>query len=206
MYTSEASQKSTVVHKNMALTDFREYFRLRAKNTSLLRKVVSMSILIGSVLFYQSITKVPAGHVGVVDFYGHVQLEALEQGVRFVFPFSKVIPMTLRAQTFRTTANFQTSENPSWKQEVSILFRLKPTSVVKVYIDIGADYVEKIVIPIIQQTLTSKILYLGYTKDDEYAVKSQKEVGEKIIERLTYFLDRRGIVMISFWLRDIEEE
>src|SRR5512136_2456927 len=47
-------------------------------------------IFFGLVAFSQIFTQIPAGHVGVVDFFGIVQQNTLPPGINFVNPFASV--------------------------------------------------------------------------------------------------------------------
>lgn len=61
-------------------------------------KPIIATTLIGLVLgiVFSMIRVVPAGHVGVVDFFGRVSPQPLNSGINFVNPLARVINLSVR--------------------------------------------------------------------------------------------------------------
>ena len=49
-------------------------------------------------VLYLAATMVPAGHVGVKDFFGNVSPNVIPAGVHFVLPFTRVVKMSIKTQ------------------------------------------------------------------------------------------------------------
>ena len=53
---------------------------------------------------------IPAGHVGVKDFFGIVSKSVLSPGVHLVFPLTRVVRMTTQTQQIKETAEVPSQE------------------------------------------------------------------------------------------------
>ena len=63
-----------------------------------LRRAVIGLVLFVVLILGAPVTVVPAGHVGVKDFFGRVSANALPAGVHLVFPFTRVHKMSIQTQ------------------------------------------------------------------------------------------------------------
>ncbi len=54
-------------------------------------------ILLLAILF-SFFTVIPAGHVGVIDFFGHVSDRTLKSGIHLVNPMAKIIKYSIKTQ------------------------------------------------------------------------------------------------------------
>jgi prohibitin 1 len=52
----------------------------------------------------------PAGHVGVKDFFGLVSSQTLPPGIRLVFPFTRVVKMSVQTQEIKEVAEVPSQE------------------------------------------------------------------------------------------------
>jgi regulator of protease activity HflC (stomatin/prohibitin superfamily) len=68
--------------------------------------VVVVLIFIGIVLFIAGgpIRTVPAGNVGVKDFFGQVSASTLSPGVNLVVPLTSVVKMSVQTQEIKEVA------------------------------------------------------------------------------------------------------
>lgn len=98
-------------------------------------------------LLYLIIAVVPAGHVGVKDFFGKVPDRVLQPGINFVFPFTRVLKLSVRTREMKETAAVPTSEGLVVNLDVSLLFRLKPEEAAKVYKTIGKNFETVVIDP-----------------------------------------------------------
>jgi regulator of protease activity HflC (stomatin/prohibitin superfamily) len=108
--------------------------------------VIALLIATGIVVF-QWIKVVPAGNVGVIDFFGKVSEKTLKPGINFVNPFARVIIMSVKTQEVKETTTVPTQEGLSLNLEVSLLFHLNPEKAGEVYKTVGVDYVDIIIVP-----------------------------------------------------------
>ena len=117
-------------------------------------------------LFFNPIVTIPAGHVGVTDFFGYVGTRALPAGVHFVVPMTRVHRMTIQTRELKEVAEVPSQEGLIMSLEASLLYRLDPAKAPEVYRTVGRDYETVIVEPQIRSSLReitasydAKVLY-----------------------------------------------
>ena len=60
-----------------------------------------LGLVVGALI--GSVRVVPAGHVGIIDFFGRVNPNSLKSGINFVNPLARVVPMSIRTQEDKET-------------------------------------------------------------------------------------------------------
>ncbi len=96
----------------------------------------------------QCITQIPAGHVGVIDFFGKVSDRTLKSGVNVVNPMARVIKMSVQTKEMREQMQVLSKEGLSIALEISALYRLDADSAANVYKTIaGGNFEEIILVP-----------------------------------------------------------
>src|SRR5262249_36979455 len=115
-------------------------------------------LLIGFVLFVvlvlgAPITVVPAGHVGVKDFFGNVSESVLPAVGHLLLPSTRVHKMSIQTQEIKETAEVPSKEGLMMDLEGSLLFRLDPAKAAEIYKTVGVRYVEVIVVPQIRSAI-----------------------------------------------------
>ena len=173
-----------------------------------------ISTIIAGVILASSITIVPAGHVGVVDFFGQVSSEELKPGLQFKTPFASVHMMSIRTQEY--TMSIATEEGEKYGDDsitaltkegltvaldITVLYRLKDTEADKIYTTIGENYISVIVRPQIRTAIREVIA--KYEAKQLYSEERQK-VAIEITEKLEPELERRGIILERVLLRNIK--
>jgi regulator of protease activity HflC (stomatin/prohibitin superfamily) len=109
--------------------------------------VLAVSVF-GVLALLQFFTQIPAGHVGVVDFFGVVSDNTLRAGVNVVNPMAKVIKYSIQTQEHKEAMQVLSREGLTIGLEVSALYRLNPDSAARVYKTVaGGDYQTIILIP-----------------------------------------------------------
>ncbi len=83
---------------------------------------------VGLILFLvgNPFTVIPAGHVGVKDFFGSVSPGVLTPGIGMVMPFTRVVKMSIQTQELKEAADVPSKEGLILNLEVSLLFQLDP--------------------------------------------------------------------------------
>src|SRR5262245_32986615 len=87
-----------------------------------------VTALIVIVVLYLSTTVVPAGHVGVQDFFGRVSDRILPPGINLIVPGTHVVKFSVQTRELKETAAVPTSEGLRVNLDVSLLVRLRPQS------------------------------------------------------------------------------
>jgi len=161
--------------------------------------------LIGFVLavfiaLLQCWTIIPAGHVGVIDFFGNVSDNTLYPGVNLVNPMANVIKFDARTQEIREVMNVPSKEGLSVELEISLLYSLSFANANKIYKTVGEDYVEKILIP----QFRSVVRGVTASYDAKALYTEEREILSKRIETdLSKLVEPRGITLEAAPLRQI---
>src|SRR3989338_2675404 len=104
-----------------------------------------LGLVVGALI--GSVRVVPAGHVGIIDFFGRVNPNSLKSGINFVNPLARVIPMSIRTQEDKETMSVPSKEGLTVDLEISSLFHLNPEKAVDVYKTVGPYYQEVLFVP-----------------------------------------------------------
>ena len=81
----------------------------------------------------QVLTVIPAGHVGVVDFFGTVSPVTLKAGINFVNPLARIVKFSVKTQEIKETMDVPSKEGLTVQLEISALFHLDPDKAAEVY-------------------------------------------------------------------------
>jgi regulator of protease activity HflC (stomatin/prohibitin superfamily) len=143
---------------------------------------------------------IPAGHVGVKDFFGVVSKSVLSPGVHLVFPLTRVVRMTTQTQQIKETAEVPSQEGLIMDLEVSLLFRLEPSKAAEIYRTVGRDYQGTVVEPQIR----SAIREITATYDAKALYSSTREkIAQEVSAHFAKLTTDRGIVTESVLLRKV---
>ncbi len=148
-----------------------------------------------------SVTVVPAGHVGVQDVFGRVSDRYLQPGVQFVNPMVTIHRMSVRTQEIMETAAVPSSEGLILSLDVSLLFNLDPEMAPEVYRTLGPRYQEVFVSP----QLRSHVRGATAAFEAKALYTSGREViAQQILRDLGPVFVERGMANASILLRNIE--
>jgi prohibitin 1 len=178
----------------------------KVKQNNLSFRTVAGLALVAMIFFAlvaasQIFTQVPAGHVGVVDFFGIVQARTLSAGINFVNPLANVHKFTIQTSEHKETMQVLSREGLTIGLEVSVLYRLNPDSAGRVYQTIvGGDYETIVLIPQFRSicrsvTASFAASALYSTERERLATMIQEELGKTIAAR--------GIIVESCPLRNV---
>lgn len=175
-------------------------FTLVSKTGSV--KPIVITTLIGLVLgiLFSMIRVVPAGYVGVVDFFGWVSPSPLNSGINFVNPLARVVNISIRTQEDKEIMNVPSKEGLNISLDISVLYRLDPAKAVQVYKTIGYGYKDIVLTP--QFRAAARGVTVGHEAKALYT--SEREVlAQAIYESLKNLVAERGIVIERILLRAI---
>ncbi len=145
-------------------------------------------------------TIIPAGHVGVIDFFGNVSDRTLKPGVNVVNPLANVIKFDARTQEIKEVMNVPSKEGLGVELEISLLYSLSFENANKIYKTVGEDYVDKILIPqfrsVVRGVTASFEARSLYTAEREQLAKMMEMELSKLVKP-------RGITIEAAPLRQI---
>ena len=150
----------------------------------------------------QTLTVIPAGTVGVVDFFGTVSPRVRHAGINVVNPFANVIKMSIKTQERREEMRVPSKEGLTVGLEISVLYRLDGSKAPEVYKTIGRedDYVRKILLPNFRSVVRG--ITAQYEAKALYTA-AREEVALNIQEQLDAATAPRGITVESTPLRQV---
>ncbi len=110
---------------------------------------ISLMVAAGAALAALSncFTVIPAGSVGVVDFFGTVSENTLKSGINFVNPLARIVKMSIKTQEIKEVMDVPSKEGLTVQLEVSLLYHLNPEKAADVYKTVGEEYESVIIEP-----------------------------------------------------------
>jgi prohibitin 1 len=148
----------------------------------------------------QIFTVIPAGNVGVVDFFGYVSENTLKAGVNIVNPLARVIKMSIQTQEVKETMDVPSKEGLTVGLEISVLFHLNPDKAAEVYKTVGEQYTEILLDP--QFRSVTRGVTAGYEAKALYT-SEREALALQITKELQGLVERRGITIETSPLRRI---
>ncbi len=165
-----------------------------------LRRAVIALILFVILVLGAPITVVPAGHVGVKDFFGSVSSSALPPGVHLIMPFTRVHKMSIQTMELKETAEVPSKEGLMMDLEGSVLYRLDPLKAADVYKTVGINYAEVILVPQVR----SAIREITASYDAKALYSSEREqIARETFDLTQKMMGGRGVIVESVLLRKI---
>jgi regulator of protease activity HflC (stomatin/prohibitin superfamily) len=169
-------------------------------------KTTKKFVVLGLLIFIlgaigQTISVIPAGHVGVIDVFGKVSSRVLQAGINFRNPFARIVLFSIKTQEIKEVMNVPSQEGLSINLEISILYHLAPDKAADVYRTVGINYVDVILTPqfrSVSRSVTSSFEAKAlYTSEREILI-------ETIRKKLEDIVTERGITIESTPLRSIK--
>lgn len=175
--------------------------RLPSPAARLGRVVGGFLALVGVVgVLAQSIVSIPAGHVGLKDFFGKISDNALAPGLHPVNPLLTIREMDVRTQEITETASVPSQEGMNMSLDISMLYSVEPTKAASIYRTIGPDYATIFVVP----TLRSELRGATTAYEAKALYTSQRQaIAETITSALQPILAERGIRLEQVLLRSV---
>jgi regulator of protease activity HflC (stomatin/prohibitin superfamily) len=159
-----------------------------------------VAVLFAAVTLLQAVTIVPAGNVGVVDFFGTVSPVTLKAGINLVNPLARVVKFTVKTQELREVMDVPSKEGLTVQLELSALFHLNPEKTAEVYKTIGPDYVHVVLVP--QFRSVARGVTASYDARALYT-SEREQLAQTILKDLQSIVEPRGITVESTPLRKV---
>jgi len=148
----------------------------------------------------QMFTVIPAGHVGIVDFFGSVSPDTLKAGINTRNPLAMIHKFSIKTEEIKETMDVPSKEGLTVQLEISGLFHLDPDRAAEVYKTIGPNYIEVILEP--QFRSVARGVTAGYEAKALYT--SEREMlAETILKDLQKLVGPRGIMVEATPLRRV---
>jgi prohibitin 1 len=167
-------------------------------------RVTAATRFVGVVLsvaaLFSGLAVVPAGHVGVVDFFGKVSPSTLKAGINLVNPLARIIKMSVKTQETKAVMDVPSKEGLSVQLEVSLIYHLDPEKAAEVYRTVGPDFEHVLLEP--QFRSVSRGVTAGFEAKALYT--SERELlATQILDHLKKLVEPRGVAVESTPLRRV---
>lgn len=182
----------------LAIASFVAWLKLSQALIKTVAGIVGLFWLVVAVI--QCITVIPAGSVGVIDFFGTVSKETLNAGINVVNPLANIIKFSIKTQEIKETMQVPSKEGLNVQLEISVLFHLNPEEAANVYKGVASDYVNVLLVPQIRSV--TRGVTSSYEAKALYT--SEREVIANMIkEELIKIVSKRGITVETTPLRSV---
>lgn len=156
---------------------------------------------------------IDAGQVGVKTLYGKVDDNVLYSGLNIVNPLVDVTTFDVKTQNYTMSAvhnegnkdgddaiRVLSADGLEVIIDLSVLFKVKPTSTPKILATIGTDYVDKIVRPIARTAIRDNAV--SYDAVALYSLK-REEFQQKIYQTIAVSFAKRGLELEQLLVRNV---
>lgn len=176
-----------------------EQYNLMYRTAMRVSGIVALFAII--LALFQCFTVIPAGHVGVIDFFGIVSDRTLPAGINLVNPMARIHKYSIQTKEHKETMQVLSREGLTIGLEISVLYRLNPDSAAQVYKTIaGGDYENIVLIP--QFRSISRSVTASFQASALYSTERER-LGVAILEELAKVVAVRGIIVESTPLRNV---
>lgn len=156
--------------------------------------IIIIAIILGVILFFNSIVFVKTGEIGIVTRFGAVQDRVMQAGINFKIPFVQgVKKMNCKTQEMSTKNESSTRDLQDIAIEVSINYCVNVEQAHQLYKNVGTKYQDIILTPILADTI--KTASAEYTAEE--TVTKRAELSNKIYEKLNQRLNEQGISIVN---------
>ena len=159
-----------------------------------------LMFVFAALAIFQTITVIPAGNVGVVNFFGTVSDLTLKSGINFVNPLATVIKMSIQTQEMKEIMDVPSKEGLTVQLEASVLFHLNPEKAADVYKTVGEAYKDIILEPQFRSVVRG--VTAGYEAKALYT-SEREHLSSLILKDLQLATEPRGILVESIPLRRV---
>ena len=170
-------------------------------------------VLILTGLLSSMVVQIEAGSIGVQSLFGKVQTNTLEPGLNFVNPFVKVTHFDTKTQNYTMSGihdegekmmddamRVLSSDGLEVIIDVTVLYRVMPEKTPQILKEIGTDYKNVIVRPMVRTKLRDNAV--SYDAISLYSTK-RNEFQHKIFENVKAEFEARGLELESILVRNI---
>lgn len=154
----------------------------------------------GLLALAQWLTVVPAGNVGVIDFFGNVSSRVLHAGINVVNPLARVVKMSVKTQEIKEVMQVPSREGLTVGLETSVLFHLDAQKAPQVYKTVGRFYTGVILEP--QFRSVTRGVTAEYDAKALYT-SEREHLSQLILRDLEKQTGPRGVIVESVPLRRV---
>ena len=146
------------------------------------------------------VSYVPTGYTGILTTFGRVEDNTLDAGISFHLPWQNVVKMDNREQRDAFQLEAFSKDIQQVDLQGSINYNIDKTTAMRLYRDVGTDYVPILINPRIQEDV--KIIIAKYTAEN--LIANRQVMANEIETLLRDELVSKGINVISLAIENID--
>ena len=146
------------------------------------------------------VSYVPTGYTGILTTFGRVEDNTLDAGISFHLPWQNVVKMDNREQRDAFQLEAFSKDIQQVDLQGSINYNIDKTTAMRLYRDVGTDYVPILINPRIQEDV--KIIIAKYTAEN--LIANRQVMANEIEILLRDELVSKGINVISLAIENID--
>lgn len=146
------------------------------------------------------VSYVPTGYTGILTTFGRVEDNTLDAGISFHLPWQNVVKMDNREQRDAFQLEAFSKDIQQVDLQGSINYNIDKTTAMRLYRDVGTDYVPILINPRIQEDV--KIIIAKYTAEN--LIANRQIMANEIETLLRDELVSKGINVISLAIENID--
>lgn len=188
---------------------------LRGQDSTGLKRGMRLAAAALLVLGFLSsaVRQIDAGNVGVQSLFGKIQNHVLYSGLHVVNPLMEVRQVDVRTQNYTMSGvhdegekggddaiRVLTKDGLEVVIDLSVLYRVRASTVPMLMREIGADYKDKIIRPVSRTKIRDNAVY--YDAIELYSTK-RDDFQQRIFRSIETEFSRRGLVLENLLVRNI---
>ncbi|MFL5753659.1 MAG: prohibitin family protein [Bacteroidia bacterium] len=163
--------------------------------------LIRAAVLSAAAFLFQQCAVVRPGEIGIKQTLGVIRGKPIAQGVKWYNPFvSRIVRINVRTVESFNTLPLPTREGLSVNAEISLLYHVKAEAANDVYLKLGSNYEEVMVLSNFRAT--AREISARYYAKELYATERNK-VEKAISEELSAHISQYGFVIDAVLLKDI---
>ena len=178
-----------------------EVYMSRAGNMFRQGPKIVIGLVLLLILLFNSVARIPTGHVGVMTRLSRVTGVVLPEGIHLINPIDSVNEMSVQTQALKETASVPSNEGLMLSLDTTFQYRLDRDKASEVFQKIGMNYVEKVIEPNVRSAVRE--VTASHNANALYT-SAREEVAEKIQQALVQNLAPQGIIVERVLLRDVQ--
>lgn len=161
----------------------------------ILKKVVSIIVVLLVLWVLSPFAIVPAGNRGVITTFGKVSPDVLDEGLHFRIPIAQTVHlMDVRIQKGEGSGDAASRDMQQVHTSVALNYHVNPTEAANVFRELGQNIGDRIIVPAVQEAV--KAATAQYTAEE--LIAKRPEVRDRIRALLMERLTRHGVVVDEF--------
>ena len=170
-----------------------------APGLKILIPIVSF-VAAGALVISSCVSHVPTGYTGILTTFGRVEDNTLDAGVAFHLPWQNVVKMDNREQRDAFQLEAFSKDIQQVGIQGSVNYNIDKSTAMRLYRDVGTEYVPILVNPRIQEDV--KIVIAKYTAEN--LVANRQAMSDEIFNLLKSELIEKGVNIISLAIENID--